>query len=189
MPENEEYKNLTIRDVSTVNIDKFHAIRAEKGFTPGKMFDVLLNEEKNPETSVNTDSLQKTINELTERLQVFEAENQRLQSENNQLKESLQEESGKTGHVTENLSTLKTELEQAQARISELETESAGKVQINYPDFICKLPEHIALAIAQNRDRFYRANFTENKKAEDYPNEFSKYAIRYLLLNEFQRKV
>jgi DNA repair exonuclease SbcCD ATPase subunit len=162
--------------------EKYHENRAEKNLTPMGYLGYLLNSANSGET----DSLQDTINDLNARLQVFEAENKRLQADLDAAKNHIQ---GNSENLGNRIQELEQALDEKTAALESLQQESAGKIEIKFPEFICKPSTAIAEAVAKSRDRFYAAGFTTNKDHAVYPNEFATYAMRYLLLNEFQKRV
>lgn len=173
-------KSLTIKpnatedqEVFLKNIEKFHAERAKNQLSPAAFFNSLLSSEK------TSDSNPDEVKHLKHLLSELQDLNNSLLEENNKLKQD---------QLTSD-SFNKNQVESLLNEIESLKSQSTNKVEVNYPDFVCSLPEETAEHIRKVRSWFYKAGFTKNQDTSKYPNEFVKYATRYLLINEFKKHI
>jgi len=134
------------------------------------------------ESTENTEENQQLITGLQAKINELTEVNQRLTTVNQELTAQAH-----TAFETTQNQTLQIETLQAQVDAA------AGKVDLSFPNFICKPTEKLAADLRKIRPFAIKKGFV--KKADDdngfmdYPNQISQYALLYLIVNEFRAVV
>lgn len=160
--------NWNVKDVDAGDIDFLNDLKSEKKIPSNQVLHLLIKH-YNSVTQASTKGnpeLEAKLQEVTQQLQKVTHE----------------------GH--EAVTLHQQALQEAEAKINELQEQIQNLQQnptIPPPAFIFTPTEKINLAMDAVQEAFYKKGFTKNTNPDAYRNEITKYALRYLIENEFAK--